>query len=186
MDAITALLNRNSTPKLIDPAPTSDDRETIFQAALRAPDHARLRPWRFLCIEGDSRILLGEKLAAAAKYENPDIDEAIYNKQLNSPMRAPLVVIAVAKITEHPKVPEIEQLLSAGAAVTKMLTAAHALGYAAIWRTGSVSFSRFFMYSIGLVANEKIVGIVYLGSANGAQKPLPSMETADFFSTWSG
>ena len=69
---------------------------------------------------------MGEKLAAAAKYENPDIDEAIYNKQLNSPMRAPLVVIAVAKITEHPKVPEIEQLLSAGAAVTKMLTAAHA------------------------------------------------------------
>ncbi len=185
MNAIDALLNRNSSPKLTEPAPTGEDRETIFQAALRAPDHARLRPWRFLCVEGDDRVAMGQKLADAARFENPELDDTLYQKQLNSPLRAPLLVIAISKITEHPKVPEIEQLLSTGSAVTKMLTAAHALGYAGIWRTGSVSFSRYFMNSIGLASNEKIVGMIYLGSADGTQKTLPEMDTSDFFTQWS-
>lgn len=184
MDALTALHNRNSTPKLAEPAPQGDDREAIFQAALRAPDHARLRPWRFLTVEGDARLALGEKMAAAALFENADLDPAIHDKQLVAPMRAPLVIVAAAKIVEHAKVPEIEQLLSAGAAVSQMLTAAHALGFAGIWRTGSVSFSRMFMESIGLAANETIVGFIYLGTPEGRQKTLPTLSSQDFFEAW--
>ena len=93
-------------------------------------------------------------------------------------------MIVIAKISEHPKVPEVEQILSAGAAATKLLTAAHALGYAGIWRTGSVSFSRMFMSSIGLQANEKIVGFIYLGTTDGRSKPLPDMAVDDFFQAW--
>ena len=184
MDALTALHNRNSAAKLADPAPQGDDREAIFQAALRAPDHARLRPWRFLTVEGDARLVLGEKMAAAALFENPELDSAIHAKQLLAPMRAPLVIIAAAKIVEHPKVPEIEQLLSAGSAVSQMLTAAHALGFAGMWRTGSVSFSRMFMSSVGLAENETIVGFVYLGTAQGRQKTLPELASNDFFEPW--
>lgn len=184
MDAIEALHARNSTPKLTDPAPQGEDREAIFQAALRAPDHARLRPWRFLTVEGDARLMLGEKMAAAALLDNADLDPAIHAKQLVAPMRAPLVIIAAAKIVEHPKVPEVEQLLSTGAAVSQMLTAAHALGYAGIWRTGSVSFSRSFMSSVGLASNETIVGFVYLGTAEGRRKSLPSIDSKDFFESW--
>ena len=184
MDAITALQQRNSSARLSEPAPTGEDRHAIFQAALRAPDHARLRPWRFLTVEGDARLTLGEKMASAAKIDNPGLDPAIYEKLKLAPLRAPLLVIVIAKISEHPKVPEVEQILSAGAAATKLLTAAHALGYAGIWRTGSVSFSRTFMSSIGLQANEKMVGFIYLGTADGPSKPLPDMAVDDFFQAW--
>jgi len=184
MDAITALRQRNSSARLTEPAPTGEDRHAIFQAALRAPDHARLRPWRFLTVEGDARLTLGEKMALAAKIDNPELDPAIYEKLKLAPLRAPLLVIVIAKISEHPKVPEVEQILSAGAAATKLLTAAHALGYAGIWRTGSVSFSRMFMNSIGLQANEKIVGFIYLGTADGPSKLLPDMAVEDFFQVW--
>ena len=184
MDAITALQQRNSSPRLSEPAPMGEDRNAIFQAALRAPDHARLRPWRFLTVEGDDRLTLGTKMASAAKFDNPDLDAAIYEKLKSAPLRAPLLVIVIAKISEHPKVPEVEQILSAGAAATKLLTAAHALGYAGIWRTGSVSFSRTFMNSIGLQANEKMVGFIYLGTADGPSKTLPDMAVDDFFQVW--
>ena len=121
MDAITALQQRNSSPRLSEPAPMGEDRNAIFQAALRAPDHARLRPWRFLTVEGDDRLTLGAKMASAAKFDNPDLDAAIYEKLKSAPLRAPLLVIVIAKISEHPKVPEVEQILSAGAAATKLL-----------------------------------------------------------------
>ena len=184
MDAITALQQRNSSARLSEPAPMGEDRNAIFQAALRAPDHARLRPWRFLTVEGDDRLTLGAKMASAAKFDNPELDAAIYEKLKSAPLRAPLLVIVIAKISEHPKVPEVEQILSAGAAATKLLTAAHALGYAGIWRTGSVSFSRTFMNSIGLQANEKMVGFIYLGTADGPSKILPDMAVDDFFQVW--
>ena len=184
MDAITALQQRNSSARLSEPAPMGEDRNAIFQAALRAPDHARLRPWRFLTVEGDDRLTLGAKMASAAKFDNPELDAAIYEKLKLAPLRAPLLVIVIAKISEHPKVPEVEQILSAGAAATKLLTAAHALGYAGIWRTGSVSFSRTFMNSIGLQANEKMVGFIYLGTADGPSKILPDMAVDDFFQVW--
>ena len=184
MDAITALQQRNSSARLSEPAPIGEDRNAIFQAALRAPDHARLRPWRFLTVEGDDRLTLGAKMASAAKFDNPELDAAIYEKLKSAPLRAPLLVIVIAKISEHPKVPEVEQILSAGAAATKLLTAAHALGYAGIWRTGSVSFSRTFMNSIGLQANEKMVGFIYLGTADGPSKTLPDMAVDDFFQVW--
>lgn len=186
MDAITALHTRNSAAKLTEPAPTAEDREQIFQAALSAPDHARLRPWRFLTVEGEARKVLGEKMAAASLKDKPELEDTIYNKLLSAPLRAPLILIAVAKIQIHPKVPEIEQLLSAGSAVSQMLVAAHALGYAGIWRTGSVSFSRTFMDSMGLAANEKIVGFIYLGSINGTAKPLAKLSSSEFFSEWDG
>ena len=184
MDAITALQQRSSSSRLVAPAPNGDDREAIFQAALRAPDHARLRPWRFLTVEGDARLNLGQKMAAAAIMDNPQLDPVIHAKLQQAPLRAPLIVVAATRISDHPKVPAVEQVLSAGAAVTKMLTAAHALGFAGIWRTGSVSYSRSFMSSMGLQANETIVGFVYLGTADGPSKKLPHLAVNDFFEVW--
>lgn len=186
MDAITALLTRNSCALLTDPAPQGGERETIFRAALRAPDHANLRPWRFLCVEGDARIRLGELMCQAALDENPGLEEGKQNKLRNAPLRAPLVIVVAAKISEHPKVPEIEQLLSAGAALTNMMNAAHALGYSGIWRTGDISFSRMLMRAIGLESNEKIVGFLYLGTASAEPKRLPELQVADYFEEWTG
>ena len=112
MDAMHALLGRSSAPKLADPAPEGEVRERIFRAALRAPDHARLRPWRFHVVEGEARSRLGEALARAMQARDPGSDEAALAKLRANPLRAPLVLLMVARITEHPKVPALEQQFS--------------------------------------------------------------------------
>jgi nitroreductase len=186
MDAIQALTSRSSSARLTEPAPSGKVREIIFQASLSAPDHAGLKPWRFLTVEGDQRAKLGEKMLAAALLDDPNLDAAKQDKLRNAAMRAPLLVIAIAKIQAHPKVPEIEQLLATGAAVSQMLVATHALGFAAIWRTGAMAFSRTFMQSIDLDSDEQIVGFVYIGTVDGKRKTLKEQHFADFYKEWQG
>ena len=181
MDAITALHTRNSSPKLVEPAPVGEAREAIFQAALRAPDHAGLKPWRFQVYEGAARETLGVTIAEAMRRANPALEQAKFEKLCNAPLRAPLVIVAATHLQSHPKVPEIEQWLSAGAAVTNIINAAHALGYAAIWRTGDAAFEREVMTALGFAPNENIVGFIYLGSQAGTAKPLKPVAIDDYF-----
>ncbi len=183
-DVLQFLQQRNSAPKLTAPAPAGDALNHIFKAALRAPDHARLRPWRFLTVAGSRRSALGEVLRDGLLRRQPQTDEATCARVMNSPMRAPLVVVAIACFSEHPKVPKIEQQLSAGCAAHAILLAAEAAGFAGIWRTGNSSFDRGVMTDLGLSADEEIVGFLYLGSRDGAAKPLPQLDTDDFVSSW--
>ena len=115
---------------------------------------------------------------------NPDADEAALTKAENAPLRAPLVLVVVCRLSEHPKVPHVEQRLSAGCAAHGILLAAEALGYAGIWRTGDVSFDRAFMNALGLESNEEISGFLYLGTRDGEPKPLPSLQAADYCRSW--
>jgi nitroreductase len=123
-------------------------------------------------------------LEASLLRRNPAADAAALAKARNAPLRAPLVVVVVARITQHPKVPPVEQRLSAGCAAHAILLAAEACGYAGIWRTGEGAFDRTVMDVLGLEANEEIVGFIYLGSREGAAKPLPHLDTAEFVSSW--
>ena len=171
-------------PKLTGPAPAGEDLEQIFRAALRAPDHAWLRPWRFLTISGIRREALGKVLRDALLRRNPEAGDAACNKALNAPRRAPLVVVVIAHFSEHPKVPRLEQQLSAGCAAHAILLAAEATGFAGVWRTGESAFDRGVMTDLGLGVEEEIVGFLYLGSRDGAPKPLPQLETDDFVRSW--
>ena len=141
MEALQNLLARNSAPKLQAPAPGGEALEHIFQAALRAPDHARLRPWRFLVIEGEGRVRLGELFAEVSRKADPTISPEQMDKLRGNPLRAPMLIVAAARLQQHPKVPEIEQYLSAGSAAQAMLLAAEAQGFAGIWRTGPMAFN---------------------------------------------
>jgi nitroreductase len=183
-DILAFLHHRNSSPRLTDPAPQPEELEQIFRAALRAPDHAWLRPWRFITIGGERRRDLGDVLEQSLLQRNPNADEAARSKARNAPLRAPLVVVVVARLTEHPKVPPVEQRLSAGCAAHGVLLAAEACGYAGIWRTGDAAFDRRVMDALGLAANEEIIGFLYLGTRDGAAKPLPRLEAGDFVSNW--
>lgn len=181
MDAIAALLGRASVParQLDEPAPAGADLDTILQAAVRAPDHGALRPWRFLLVRGPARARLGDVLAEAFARREPDADPALVERQRAKPLRSPLIVVVAARIDRlHPKVPEIEQLLSAGAAAQCMLLAAHALGYGAIWLTGDGAYDRSVADALGLALDERIVGFVYLGTPVGEpprpQRPDPA------------
>jgi nitroreductase len=184
MDALEALLGRNSAPRLCAPAPAGAEREQIFRAALRAPDHARLQPWRFLVVEGSGLAQLGELFAQAAAAGDPSLDAAALAKVRSKPLRAPLVVIVVVRLRPHPKVPALEQQLSAGAAAHAMLLAAHAQGYAGIWRTGAMARDSAVQRGLGLAESEDIVGFLYLGTRSGEARPLPDYRPEAFFQAW--
>ena len=183
MDALELLFSRNSQPLLAEPAPTDDEIELLLKAALRAPDHAWLRPWRFIRIRGESRNRLGDLFAEALTQEEGVPAEKIA-KSRSKPLRAPLVMVVVAKTQDHPKVPQWEQVVSAGCAAQGILYAAHALGYGAIWRTGSMAENTHVNNGLGLAENEKIIGFLYLGTATTVGKAIPQLESADFVTDW--
>lgn len=184
-DVIRLLQSRNSSPKLTEPAPGDDELEAMFRSALRAPDHAWLRPWRFITIGGTRREAFGELLERCLLARDPAADQTARDKARAAPLRAPLLVIVVARIREHPKVPPVEQRLSAGCAAHAILLAAEALGYAGIWRTGDAAFDRGVMDGLGLTEEEEIVAFLYLGSRGGAAaKPLPALSPDEFVSVW--
>ena len=186
MDALTALHSRNSVNLLCEPGPTSGQLDNIFKAGLRACDHKDLRPWRYLVIDGDARAPLGELMAEVKRaMDGGQLDEDLADKLRGKPFRAPTIIAVIAHITEHEKVPEIEQLLSAGASAQMMMTAAHAQGIGAIWRSGSPMFRPEMREGLGLELNEQLVGFLYMGTPK-AIKPLPELDPADFVRRWTG
>jgi nitroreductase len=186
MDAMELLLTRSSGVKLAEPAPSDAEFEQILKAAVRAPDHGRLKPWRFLSIRGTGREKLGELYVETAQLASPHATPEALGRERDKALRAPLVVIVIARLSTLPnvKVPEVEQLLSAGAAAQNILLAAHALGYAAVWKTGDVAYHHHFKTGLGLAANEHIIGILFVGTRADAMGNKPGPDVAPFHSVW--
>lgn len=183
-DILNQLQQRNSAPRLKDPAPDKAALQAMFRAALRAPDHAWLQPWRFLVIAGEARTKLGRIFAAALLTDQPQADQAVQQKAQQAPLRAPLLITVICRVSEHPKVPREEQLISAGCAAHAMLLAAEAQGYAGIWRTGSYATDSRVARALGLEDNEEIIGFLYFGTRDGEAKRLPAREVDDYVSYW--
>lgn len=184
MDALQALLGRRSVPRLAEPAPAGAQRERIFRSALQAPDHARLRPWRFLVVEADGRQALGEAMARAMRRHDPQAETAALDKLRANPLRAPLVLVLIAAIREHPKVPALEQQLSVACAAQCMLLAAHAEGFGGIWRTGPVTWLPEFGAELGLAEGEQVLGFLYLGTPEASPPPVEPPALAAHFRNW--
>ncbi|HLT64513.1 MAG TPA: nitroreductase [Pseudohongiella sp.] len=172
MDALIALQTRVSAPRVKAPAPDRQTLEQIFKAAFRTADHGLLKPWRFLVIQGQSLQRFADLFAAAVLADKPDSTETDISSIRNKALRAPLVVVGIACPKAAPKVPESEQLLSAGGALQNMLTAAFALGVGAIWRTGPMATHPVVMQGLGLQPGESIIGFVYMGTVDGTLRPL--------------
>lgn len=184
MDALSVLLERNAASKLTEPAPGKDDLQQIIKAALRVPDHARLRPWRFLLIEGEARHALGSLFSEATRNTRPDASQEVLQKAASKSLRAPLIIVVIAAPADNPKVPIIEQQLSAGCAAHNILLAAHALGFSGIWRTGSMAYNAVVREGLGLASHEEITGFIYLGTLSGDAKSLPEIDPDSFASYW--
>src|SRR5579872_6917996 len=122
-------MSRASVKLLGEPGPSDADLHLIFEAAVRAPDHGKLRPWRFFVIRGAAREELSEMFAAGVRRREPGATEAQIEKEREKPLRAPLMIAIVAKIVPGHKIPPIEQTLSAGAAAMNILNAVHSLGF---------------------------------------------------------
>lgn len=184
MDALDALHLRSSVPKLSDPLPSDKMLENIYKAAFRAADHAVLRPWRFLVIKGAARERLGELFVEAGLSADAALEPAAIEKLRCKPLRAPLILICISSFKPHPKVPEIEQDLSAGAATQNMLLAAFAQGLGAMWRTGSLAYNPIVKRGLGLADTEKIIGFLYIGTIDGGTKQLCEADIDAYFQDW--
>lgn len=178
MDAIELLLTRQSSPRLVAPAPDEAQLNQILSAAVRVPDHGSLTPWEFIIAKDEGLTRLGALFVEAMQSEGAD--EAALAKAGNMPLRAPMVVTVVAKVTEHPKVPPLEQHIAAGCACMAMQQAAFAMGLGGIWRTGPLAFNRHLHQAMGLSAQDQIVGFLYLGTpaVKAPLKPQKSPESA--------
>lgn len=186
MDAIQALTERKSISKLTTPAPSQEQCQILIKAALRAADHGNLKPWRFLIIEGAALNALGELFVNVAAKKDPQLSEPQRDRLQKMPLRAPLIMVVIAKCQEHPKVPVNEQLLSAGAAAQNIITAAYAMGLGAMWRTGDMAYDSLVMDALGLQQGEVVIGFIYLGTPVNPPVSSVNANPDDFFSRWSG
>lgn len=170
MDALDAIFTRHTTPpaKMGPPGPDDVALRRILEAGVAAPDHGMLRPWRFLVVRDAGRARLGELFAAFVRRQSATVSPEEIEKQRTAPLRAPLIIIVVARLeTHHPKIPEVEQLAAVASATQNMLLAAHALGFAAKWATGRQAYDAQVKAGLGLGERDRIVGFLYLGSATG-------------------
>lgn len=156
---------------LIEPGPSAAELDCILTIAARVPDHKKLAPWRFIVFAGEARARAGEIFARALATEDKD-DPSPQRLELERGrlLRSPLVVAVISRVVERPGAPEWEQVLSAGASAFNLCLAANALGYSTSWITEWMAYSPLVRSELGLQANERIAGFVYLGTAK--QVPL--------------
>ena len=186
MSPIDTLLTRASISDLGDPAPDGPALEQILRAGLRAPDHGKLRPWRFVLIRGAARERWAETIVAALLAREPDAPEAVIQKQRHRALNTPLIIGLGARLRPGHKIPEIEQMLSVGAAAMNMLNAAHALGYGAVWLTGANAYDPRLVEALGLEPTDKLAGFLFAGTPRSAPLPLRRPELADHVIEWQG
>ncbi|MGH7121123.1 MAG: nitroreductase family protein [Gemmataceae bacterium] len=183
MDALTVLMTRTSAAKLSEPGPEPKDIEKMLGAALRAPDHGRLHPWRFVLIEGDARKGFGELLAQSLLSREPSASEQKLEAERNKALRAPLIIAVAAEVKANPKVPETEQILAVAAAAQNILLAAHALGFGANWKTGAAAYDQAVKTALGLAPGAQLVGFLYIGSVAVQGRQMESA-LSDYVSHW--
>jgi nitroreductase len=179
-DALNLLKTRRSVKpiELAGPPPSAAELESLLTVASRVPDHGKLVPWRFIVFEGEGRLKAGDAIAGAFRAKYPDAKAEQVEQERTRLARAPLVIAVVSRAAPHVKIPEWEQVLSAGAAAMNLVTAAHALGFAASWITEWYAYDRPVLDALGLAPHEKIAGFVHIGRpANPPEdRPRPPLD----------
>jgi nitroreductase len=178
-DALNLLKTRRSVKPvaLAGPGLSAAEVDTLLTVASRVPDHGKLVPWRFIVFDGDARLRAGEAIASAFRAKYPDAEPEQLDYERKRLARAPLVVAVVSRAAPHVKIPEWEQVLSAGAAAMSLVFAAHALGFAANWITEWYAYDRPTLDAFGLAPHEKIAGFIHIGrsAALAEDRPRPPL-----------
>ena len=174
-DALDLLATRRSFKalELAGPGPSATEIDRLLTIASRVPDHGKLAPWRFIVFEGDARRAAGDRIAAAFLGKYPQAKPEQVEFERGRLARAPLVVAVVSRAAPHVKIPEWEQVLSAGAAAMNLVLAAHALGYGANWITEWYAYDRDVLDALGLAPHERIAGFIHIGRPPGRPEDRP-------------
>lgn len=178
---------RRSTPalQLAEPGPSKAEIEDILRLAVRVPDHGKLAPWRFVVFRGEERVRLGETALRIALEKSPDLDLQQQEAERTRFTRAPVVIAVISTAKPHFKIPEWEQIMSAGAVCLNLIFAANASGFAANWLTEWLAFDPAFLAEIDVDATEKVAGFIHVGSTTFPPVERPRPELADVV-TWVG
>lgn len=169
---------------LSSPAPNDAELAEILTIASRVPDHGKLAPWRFIVFKGDAGLKASEALARLYAEKNPGTDQKKLAEERKRLAQAPLVIAVVSTAAPHEKIPEFEQLLSAGNAAMNIVLAAQALGYAAQWTTGWIAYDAEAGRILGLRPGERFVGFVHIGTATVPPGDRPRPALADIVTEW--
>ncbi|MCM2397647.1 nitroreductase [Rhizobium sp. S95] len=187
MKLIDYLAVRRSIPafQMSEPGPTTDELEQILTLAVRVPDHGKIAPWRFIVYRGEERGRIGEELLAMAVQKNPDLSEEMVNVERTRFSRAPVVIAVVSTAAPHVKIPEWEQVMSAGAVCLNLLMAANAVGFVSNWLTEWFAYDERAYPLLGIKPGEKVAGFIHIGSTTfpAVERPRPAL--ADVV-TWVG
>jgi nitroreductase len=186
VDALELLLGRTSALKLAEPAPSAEELDVVLRSAVRAPDHGRLRPWRFVVIQADQRERFGELMADSLRARSSDVSPELLQRERAKAMRAPVIVVVAACVRTDRNIPAIEQIASASAAAQNIMLAAHAQGFGAMWKTGAPAYDTAVKRSLGLADADEIIGFMYLGTRVDGGAPASGPETADHVTVWRG
>jgi nitroreductase len=184
MDVIEAIETRRTVGKLVDPAPDEAALARAFRAAMTAPDHKRLRPWRFLVIDGEARKGLGALMAKALKRRKPETSDEDLARESSKSLRAPMIIASIARIKTDTGVPEVEQLLATGAATQNLILALHAQGFGTAWKTGAGAYDAIVTSGLGLAPDERVVGFIYAGSISAPPPASPPPDYRDHVTSW--
>ncbi len=162
---LALLARRRSAPPLTmtGPGPSPEEMDRILTLAARVPDHGKLAPWRFIVFEGDARARAGDLIAGVYREDNPDAKPERIELERRRLQHAPTVVAVVSRAAPHVKIPEWEQVMSAGASSMSLMIAANALGFVTAWLTEWYSYDTRVAAALGLEPHEKLAGFVHVG-----------------------
>ena len=163
MDVFSTINARHSQGKVKQDQISREIIEKLLEAAVQAPNHYKVRPWRFVVLTGKGRETLGESMAASLKTKFPDLAPEALEKERQKPLRAPLLIAVAADLPGEPKVNEIENISAVSAACQNILLAATALGLASIWRTGDTARDPEIKKALGFLPEQHLIGFLYIG-----------------------
>lgn len=185
MNAIEAIHARRSRAS-VEPDEIPRERvEILLDAAVQAPNHYKVRPWRFTVIRGRAREQLGEAMVAALRRKHAELDENAIEKERRKPLRAPLIIAVGVDAPEDSRVIEIENVCAVAAACQNILLAATEIGLASYWRTGESARDPEVKEFLGLSAEQHLIAFVYIGRP-GPQGDFPARQGFDDRTTWMG
>jgi nitroreductase len=163
MELFETINTRHSVSKVKTDSLPRDMIEKILDAGNKAPNHFKVRPWRFFVLTGNARNKLGDAMAASQHDRFPDLPQEGLDKTRALPLRAPVIIAVGIDKPVEPKVIEVENISAVSAACQNILLAAHALGLGAIWRTGEWARDSKVKEFFGFSEDQYIAGFIYIG-----------------------
>ena len=187
-EVIDFMRARRSVPAKTMAGPGPDDGEIrlMVEIASRVPDHGKLAPWRFIRYGTKYCEELGRICERRAADMNGALGDEMRGIEGTRVKRAPVVMAVVSRATRHAKIPEWEQVLSAGAAAMNLVIAANALGYDAQWITEWLAFDDAMKPALGLEPEEKIAGFIHIGTRTMAKTERDRPAIEQIFSQFEG